>query len=260
MIQLLCKVKTEQLLVLLTSIPVRWLLAHVVLTLVATSLLQENRFPPVLFFCPSASSSPVQKNVFFLALSFNCSSFISHLESTALGLSMLNPVPTQYRVVSECSPSGAGSLSSGRERPGVTHTNTHTSDENLWRGLSHHCPLSLSTRSLQTDSFTLLHHQTSFCPPRLPAQLPQSHTYLHTSACKLISASKTKCPSSSGQLSTSSSVALLRVFILEDKKKYQQLKGTYLFTWHLRLYILEKFSKSAKTQLFNLHNICPYYR
>lgn len=68
-------------------------------------------------FFSSSSSSPV------LAPPFNCASFISHLESTLLCLSTLNPAPTQYGVVSERVLAVRGqALWAQEEQAGQTHT------------------------------------------------------------------------------------------------------------------------------------------
>lgn len=73
-------------------------------------------------FFSSTSSSPV-KNVLFLAPPFNCASFISHLQSTLLCLSTLNPAPTQYGVVSERALAVSGqALWAQEEQAGQTHT------------------------------------------------------------------------------------------------------------------------------------------
>lgn len=78
------------------------------------------------------------------------------------------------------------------------HANTHTWDENLWLGLSHHCSPPLSINILaQTSSFTLQHHQTGFClflHNHSNQTHAHTHTYLHTSAYKIIAVSHTKCP------------------------------------------------------------------
>lgn len=147
-------------------------------------------------FFSSTSSSPV-KNVVFLAPPFNCASFISHLESTLLCLSMLNPAPTQYGVVSERVLAVRGqALWAQEEQAGQTHTPVMRTSGVAFPTAA--LSLSLSTCSLQTHPFTLLHHQTSFCLPHPPTTPPlhnhPNHTLLstHLHARSLLTASKTK--------------------------------------------------------------------
>lgn len=134
-------------------------------------------------------SSPAQMcHLFFLVPAFNCSSFISHLQSSQLSFfSTQHSFPAQYCVVSVFSVRGR--LFELRKRG---QCNTHTRDENLWRGLSHHWPLCINTLA-QTSLFTLLHHQTGFCL-FLHNHHNHTHAYLHTSSYKLITVSKTKPP------------------------------------------------------------------
>lgn len=119
---------------------------------------------------------------------------VAHLSPTSSLLSLAFLLLSSSTIpccVCVCSLLGAGSLSSGREA-----TVTHTWDENLWRGLSHHCPLCINMLA-QTNSFTLLHHQTGFC---LSCSLNHTHSRRHTFTCKLITAPRTELPNHSSSL------------------------------------------------------------
>lgn len=184
-------------------------------------------------FFSSTSSSPA-KNVFFLAPPFNCASFISHLESTLLCLSTLNPAPTQYCVVSERALAVSGqALWAQEEQAGQTHTPVMRTSG-----------VAFPTAALSLSLYQHVHykHTRSHCctikqafvsrtPPPQPPLPPQSHTSLHTSACKIITdcIQNKKCPSSS--------VCPIRYV--------STWKGTYSHGT-LSLYIPEKFRVAAK--------------